>query len=96
MAPYVSKVPATAAEEGGVAWTGPLDTVARANLWLRTASRVIVRVAEFKALTFFELERHSRKRHADCRADSGAGWWSGGKVGSSRNVLDGAAKMERR
>ena len=48
-------------EEGGVAWSGPLESVARANLWLRTASRVIVRVAEFRALTFFELERHANK-----------------------------------
>ncbi len=48
-------------EPGGVAWTGTLDTVARANLWLRTASRVIVRIAEFRAKTFFELERHARR-----------------------------------
>jgi putative N6-adenine-specific DNA methylase len=49
------------AEEGGVAWSGPLESVARANLWSRTASRVIVRTAEFRALTFFELERHANK-----------------------------------
>ncbi len=48
------------AEEGGVAWRGPLDTVARANLWLRTASRVLVRVAQFKATAFYELEIAAR------------------------------------
>jgi putative N6-adenine-specific DNA methylase len=48
-------------EPGGVSWTGTLDSVARANLWLRTASRVLVRVAEFGARTFWELERHARK-----------------------------------
>lgn len=48
-------------EPGGVAWTGNLTTVARANLWLRTASRVIIRVAEFRARTFFELERHAKR-----------------------------------
>ena len=48
-------------QPGGVAWTGDLESLARANLWLRTASRVIVRVAEFRARTFFELERHARK-----------------------------------
>jgi putative N6-adenine-specific DNA methylase len=48
-------------EPGGVSWTGTLDSVARANLWLRTASRVVVRVAEFRARTFWELERHARK-----------------------------------
>jgi putative N6-adenine-specific DNA methylase len=48
-------------EHGGVAWTGTLESVARANLWLRTASRVVVRVVEFRARSFHELERHARK-----------------------------------
>lgn len=52
---------AAVGEEGGVSWSGDLTSVARANLWLRTASRVIVRVAEFRARTFFELERHARQ-----------------------------------
>ncbi|MDQ3950207.1 MAG: THUMP domain-containing protein, partial [Gemmatimonadota bacterium] len=48
-------------EPGGVGWSGTLESVARANLWLRTASRVVVRVAVFRARTFHELERHARK-----------------------------------
>lgn len=48
------------AEPGGVAWAGTLDSVARANLWLRTASRVIVRVAEFRATAFHELARNAK------------------------------------
>lgn len=48
-------------EEGGVAWRGDMDSVARANLWLRTASRVIVRIAEFRAKAFFELELNAKK-----------------------------------
>ena len=48
-------------EEGGVTWTGDGASVSAANLWLRTASRVLVRVAEFRAKTFFELERSARK-----------------------------------
>jgi putative N6-adenine-specific DNA methylase len=50
-----------AVEAGGVAWNGSMDSVARANLWLRTASRVLVRLGEFRARTFWELERHARK-----------------------------------
>jgi putative N6-adenine-specific DNA methylase len=50
-----------AAEPGGVAWDGSLEQVYTANLRLRTASRVLVRVAEFRARTFFELERHARR-----------------------------------
>lgn len=49
------------AEEGGVAWRGDMDSVMHANLWLRTATRVIVRVAEFRAKAFFELELNAKK-----------------------------------
>ena len=48
------------AEEGGVAWSGTIESVERANLWLRTASRVLVRVAEFRAKAFFELELQAK------------------------------------
>ena len=47
--------------EGGIGWRGSMESVARANLWLRTASRVLVRVAEFKASAFFELELAARR-----------------------------------
>jgi putative N6-adenine-specific DNA methylase len=48
-------------EDGGISWTADLASVARANLWSRTASRVLVRVAEFKAKAFFELELNAKK-----------------------------------
>lgn len=48
-------------EPGGVAWTGGPRDLYAANLALRTASRVVLRVAEFRARTFFELERHARQ-----------------------------------
>lgn len=47
------------AQEGGVAWEGGIESVYRANLWLRTATRVLVRVARFRATSFWELERRS-------------------------------------
>jgi putative N6-adenine-specific DNA methylase len=46
---------------GGVSWTGDARSLMRANLWLRTASRVLVRVATFEATAFFELEKRARK-----------------------------------
>jgi putative N6-adenine-specific DNA methylase len=49
------------AETGGASWDGPADDVARANLELRTASRILVRVAEFRSRTFHELERKARR-----------------------------------
>jgi putative N6-adenine-specific DNA methylase len=48
-------------EIGGVAFSGDLERVYQANLWLRTATRVTVRMARFHASTFFELERRARK-----------------------------------
>lgn len=45
--------------QGGVEWQGGIETVRRVNLHSRTASRVLVRIAEFRARTFFELERHA-------------------------------------
>jgi putative N6-adenine-specific DNA methylase len=48
-------------EEAGVGWSGGPASLYSANLWLRTATRVLVRVARFRAKTFFELERHARR-----------------------------------
>ena len=48
-------------EDGGVRWDGSIASIARANLWLRTASRVLVRVAEFRATAFFEVELHAKR-----------------------------------
>lgn len=47
--------------EGGAAWHGDMRTVYRANLELRTASRIVARVGEFRARTFGELERHAAR-----------------------------------
>lgn len=44
-------------EPGGIEFTGSLRDVGRANLWLRTATRVLVRVAEFSVRALGELER---------------------------------------
>jgi putative N6-adenine-specific DNA methylase len=46
---------------GGVAFAGGSSVLCRANLWLRTATRVIARVGDFHARLFDELERHARK-----------------------------------
>ena len=48
-------------EVGGVAFAGDLETMYRSNLWLRTASRVVVRLGQFHASTFYELERRVKK-----------------------------------
>lgn len=42
-------------ETGRVCFTGGFEDIARANLWLRTADRILVNVGEFKAVTFEEL-----------------------------------------
>ena len=48
-------------EGGGVSWRGDASSVARANLWLRTASRVVVRAARFRATAFYELELQAKR-----------------------------------
>ena len=47
-------------EPGGVAFAATDEEIFTANLWLRSASRVIVRIAEFKVTAFHELERAAR------------------------------------
>jgi len=42
-------------ENGRVTFKGDELAICRANLWLRTADRVLVKMGEFKALTFDEL-----------------------------------------
>lgn len=44
-------------EPGGVSFGGSLEDLARANLWLRTASRILVRVTSFRVRALGELER---------------------------------------
>jgi putative N6-adenine-specific DNA methylase len=45
------------AEAGGVAFNGDLRALYRANLHLRTANRVLVRLGEFRAVGFGELRK---------------------------------------
>ena len=48
-------------EIGGVAFSADLERLYGSNLWLRTASRVLVRLGDFHASTFYELERRAKK-----------------------------------
>jgi putative N6-adenine-specific DNA methylase len=43
--------------DGGVEWRGPVEVGARANLWLRVATRVLARVGEVEAREFGRLRR---------------------------------------
>ncbi len=54
-------IPATAEDPGAVEAALSLREVMRANLHLRTASRVVIRLAEFKALTFADVEKHAKR-----------------------------------
>jgi putative N6-adenine-specific DNA methylase len=44
-------------EPGGVSFLGSMVDLARANLWLRTATRVLIRLGSFHARALGELER---------------------------------------
>ncbi|MEO6777856.1 MAG: class I SAM-dependent RNA methyltransferase [Gemmatimonadaceae bacterium] len=53
-------VAAPVPSRGGVEWRGSVRDLYQANLWLRTASRVLVRVSRFHAGSFAELERRAK------------------------------------
>ncbi|MDR0786790.1 MAG: class I SAM-dependent RNA methyltransferase [Gemmatimonadota bacterium] len=48
-------------EAGGVSWMGVDREFYAANLHLRSAGRVLTRIARFRARSFMEMERHVRK-----------------------------------
>lgn len=54
-------LPVRATEPGGVEFEADARGLALANLGLRTAGRVSLRVASFRAASFHELERHARR-----------------------------------
>jgi putative N6-adenine-specific DNA methylase len=54
-------VTAGAAEPGGVAFDATARQLYAANLELRTANRILVRLAEFPARAFYELERKAKR-----------------------------------
>ena len=45
----------TLVEDGRVTFMGDWEAVCRANLWIRTGERILIKIAEFNALTFDEL-----------------------------------------
>ena len=47
-------------ENGKVTFSGDESAVCRTNLWLRSADRVLVKMGEFKALTFEELFQQTK------------------------------------
>ncbi len=51
----------TGEEPGAVSVTLSTRNLMRANLHLRTASRVVVRLSQFKALTFADVEKHGKR-----------------------------------
>src|ERR1700694_5695925 len=48
-------------EIGGVGFGGDLGRLYETILWLRRPSRVVVRLGQFHASTFYELERRAKK-----------------------------------
>jgi putative N6-adenine-specific DNA methylase len=52
-------IPPGPAEPGGVPFQGTPDDLARSNLWVRSASRVLVRLGRFHARALGELERRA-------------------------------------
>lgn len=47
-------------ENGKVTFAGDENAICRANLWLRSADRVLIKIGDFKALTFEELFQQTK------------------------------------
>lgn len=48
-------------EDGRVSFYGDAEAICRANIFLRTAERVLLKVGSFKAVTFEELFEYTKK-----------------------------------
>ncbi len=48
-------------ENGRITFSGGLEAIPRCNLWLRSAERVLVKVGQFKALSFEELFESTKR-----------------------------------
>ena len=57
-------------EDGKVTFIGDADAIARANIFLRTAERVLLKVGEFKATTFTELFDNTNGKNSFLRMAS--------------------------
>lgn len=57
----------------GVGFRGDHAVVRRANVWLRTANRVVARMGAFRARTFAELERHAAALNWRAYVEDGGG-----------------------
>ena len=73
------------AEQGGAAWNGALTDTYRANLNLRSAARMLLRMNSFRARTFYELERHAAR--IDWRRFLSAGGSAAFRVTSRKSKL---------
>lgn len=51
----------TAVEDGRVTFSGDWEAVCKANIWIRTGERVLIKVAEFTAVTFDELFEQTKQ-----------------------------------
>ena len=51
----------TSVEDGKVCFMGDSSAVCRANLWLRTGERVLIKAGEFAAISFDELFENTKK-----------------------------------
>ena len=48
-------------EDGRVTFRGGMDAICRANIFLRTAERILLKVGSFRAVTFDELFERTRE-----------------------------------
>lgn len=62
-------------EDGRVSFFGDVAAICRANIFLRTAERVLLKVGEFKAVTFDELFEKTKRISWECYIPKDGKFW---------------------
>jgi len=73
-------------EDGRVSFYGDAEAICRANIFLRTAERVLLKVGSFKAVTFEELFEHTKNSLGEIRSERWKVLGDKGGIGKKQTV----------
>ncbi len=84
----------TAVDDGRVTFAGDADAAARANLFLRTTERILVKIGEFRAMSFDELFEETKKIPWEEILPEDAKFWVA-KASSVKSVLFSPSDIQK-
>ncbi len=84
----------TAVDDGRVTFAGDASAAARANVFLRTTERILIKIGEFKALSFDELFEETKKIPWEEFLPEDAKFWVA-KASSVKSVLFSPSDIQK-